>query len=401
MTSHRRKGSPEHHVYEPADVEDRVLAAEEPPVTIEPPAETAMLEPVIDIGPSIPVFDHAAVIRQIELMIGRPWYGDREEYLGSPLPGFSESDQLRFDRLVALSNNTHEGRRPLLFGTDGMVSALTQARLNCPGFEAVIDLIIRATILSRRTGTPIFVPPILLLGLPGTGKTHASQHIARALGREIHAINCATNSDAQALVVGHPTTWRGARMGQLTEAIAMGATAQPVILLDEIDKLVTHWSEKPYHTLLTILERENSRALLDEFLRVPFDLSGVIFIATANDAVALPDFIIDRLTVFTIARPRDEQLLAIAGLIAADIVAELRGGVAMPTDHVLRRAARYNPRRIGKLLRLAFGFAAADGRDALIIADVVAAEGLAAGSDQPRPIGFLAGARDRGPELLP
>lgn len=390
MTSHRRKGSPEQHVYEPAEVEALMLAEEEAPIAIEPPAEPTVLKPAVDVGTTIPVFDHAAVLRQIELMIGRPWYGDREEYLGSPLPSFSESDQLRLDRLVALSNDTREGRRPLLFGTDGMVSALTQARLNCPGFEAVIDLVIRATILSLRTGTPLFVPPILLLGPPGTGKTHASQQIARALGTEIHAISCATNSDAQALVVGHPTSWKAASMGQLTEAMAMGSTAQPVVLLDEVDKLSTHISEKPYHTLLTVLEGETSRALMDEFVRVPFDLSGVVFVATANDVDALPDFIIDRLTVFTITPPRDEQLLAVAGLIATNIVAELRGGVAMPAQDVLRRAARYNPRRIGKLLRLAFGFAAADRRDALTIADIAAAETIVVGTAQARPIGFLA-----------
>lgn len=397
MTSHRRKGSPERNVYEPKDLENLVLAAEEPPLSMEPPAEASIPEPAVDIVPSIPVFDHTAVIRQIELMIGRRWYGDREEYLGSPLPSFSESDQLRFDRLVSIYNDSKEGRRPLLLGTDGMVSALTQTRRLCPGFEAAIDLVIRATILSLRTGTPLFVPPLLLLGPPGTGKTHASQLIARALGTEIHAISCATNSDAQALVVGHPTSWKAARMGQLTEAMAMGSTAQPVVLLDEVDKLSTHSSEKPYHTLLTVLEGETSRALMDEFVRVPFDLSGVVFVATANDVDALPDFIIDRLTVFTIAPPRDEALLAVAGLIAANIVSELRGCVAMPTQDVLRGAARHNPRRLGKLLRVAFGFAAADGRDALTLGDIVAAETLVAGVVQARPIGFLAarGERDR------
>jgi ATP-dependent Lon protease len=397
MTIRRRRGSPERYITEMADKEVLTVAAQDPPTPQVLPAEPPILEAVVDMALSVPIYDHGVALRQIELMIGRRWHGDREEYLGSPLPSMNESDQLRFDRLVALYHDLQEGRRPLLFGTDGMVSALTQTRRLCPGFEAVIDLIIRATILSRRTATPLFVPPILLLGPPGTGKTHASQLIARALGTEIHAISCATNSDAQALVVGHPTSWKAARMGQLTEAMAMGSTAQPVVLLDEIDKLSTHSSEKPYHTLLTVLEGENSRALLDEFVRVPFDLSGVILVATANDVDALPDFIIDRLTVFTITPPRDEALLAVTGLIAANIVAELRGGVAMPSDAVLRRAARHNPRRLGKLLRLAFGFAAADGRDALTITDIIAAETLVAGAAQARPIGFLAarGERDR------
>ncbi|MCP4560765.1 MAG: AAA family ATPase [Bosea sp.] len=390
MTIRRRRGSPERYIIEMADEEVATVAAQDPPTAPVPPAEPPIPKAVVDAAPSVPVYDHGVALRQIELLIGRQWHGDREEYLGSPLPSLSESDQLRFDRLVALYNDPQEGRRPLLFGTDGMVSALTRTRRLCPGFEAVIDLVIRATILSRRTGTPLFVPPILLLGPPGTGKTHASQLIARALVTEIHAISCATNSDAQALVVGHPTSWKAARMGQLTEAMAMGSTAQPVVLLDELDKLSTHSSEKPYHTLLTVLEGENSRALLDEFVRVPFDLSGVVFIATANDGDALPNFIIDRLTVFTIAKPRDEALLAVTGLIAANIVAELRGCVAMPTHDVLRRAARHNPRRLGKLLRLAFGFAAADGRDALTLADIVAAETIVVGAAQARPIGFLA-----------
>jgi ATP-dependent Lon protease len=390
MTIRCRRGSPERYITEMADEEVLTVAAQDSPAAPVLRAETPIPELVVNAAPSVPVYDHGVALRQIELLIGRQWHGDREEYLGSPLPSFSESDQLRFDRLVALYHDPQEGRRSQLFGTDGMVAALTQARRLCPGFDAVIDLMIRATILSLRTGTPLFVPPILLLGPPGTGKTHASQQIARALGTEIHAISCATNSDAQALVVGHPTSWKAARMGQLTEAMAMGSTAQPVVLLDEIDKLSTHSSEKPYHTLLTVLEGETSRALMDEFVRVPFDLSGVVFVATANDVDVLPDFIIDRLTVFTITPPRDEALLAVTGLIATNIVAELRGGVAMPAQDVLRRAARHNPRRIGKLLRLAFGFAAADRRDALTIADIVAAETLVAGTAQARPIGFLA-----------
>lgn len=372
-----KRGSRKAAAIEPAATE--VAAIPEAPLPV----------PVDDSATTMAVYDHAAVERQIELLIGRPYYGNQEEYLGSPLPTLNESDQSRLDRLIALHQDPRAGRRNLLFGSLELVANLARIRDRCPGFEAIIDLICRAVVLAMRTGTPLFVPPLLLVGPPGTGKTHASREAASALRTDIHSVSCATNSDAQAVVVGHPTSWKAARMGVLTEAMASGSSAQPVILLDEIDKLQTHWSEKPYNTLLTLLERENSSALVDEFVRAPFDLSGAIIIATANDIKALPAFIIDRFTTFAIDPPFGKALLAVTRLIAEDVVAELRDAVAMPADDVLLRAARHNPRRLGKLLRLAFGFAASQERDALTIGDIEAAETLAIGTAQSRPIGFI------------
>lgn len=351
----------------------------------------------VPVPPTKAVYDRHAVLREIEMLLGRRYYRHLEEFHGSPT-AFNEADQSRYDRLLALYHDARAGQRPLLIATQEHVTALGLVRTRCPGFEPVVDLIIRSAVLSMRTGTPIAVPAIMLLGPPGVGKTHSSRQIAAALDTDIHAINCAVNSDAQALVVGHPTSWKSARMGQLTEALANGTTAQPVILLDEADKLVTHQSEKPYNTLLTVLEPENSRALVDEFVRVPFDLSGAIFIATANDIGALPDFIVDRLVTFFIAPQRGDALLAVTRLIAEGIVGELQGGVAVPSVDVLTRAARHNPRRLGNLLRLAFGYAAAGGRAALTIADIVAAEELVTVSPQARPIGFLAAHCEEGPD---
>lgn len=368
----------------------RKAAATEPAATeVAAIPEAPLPVPVDDSATTTAVYDHAAVERQIELLIGRPYYGDKEEYLGSPFPTLSESDQSRLDRLISLHQDLRAGHRNLLFGSLELVANLQRIRKGCPGFEGIIDLVSRAVALAMRTGTPLFVPPLLLVGPPGTGKTHASRQIASALRTDIHAINCATNSDAQALVVGHPTSWKAARMGVLTEAMASGTSAQPVILLDEIDKLETHWSEKPYNTLLTLLERENSSALVDEFLRVSFDLSGAIIIATANDIAALPPFIIDRFTILAVDAPIGKALLSVTRLIAEGVVAELRDAVAMPSEAVILRAARHNPRRLGKLLRLAFGFAAKAERDELTLDDIAAAEALAGGSAQARPIGFI------------
>ena len=111
-------------------------------------------------------------------------------------------------------------------------------------------------------------------------------------------------------------------MGVVTEAILGGDIGNPLIVLDEIDKFVTHSAEKPYNSLLALLEPENACALVDEYLRVPFDLSRCMILATANDGDLLPSFIQDRFLIVTIAPPDGAMLHAIARRIAADIIAE-------------------------------------------------------------------------------
>ena len=176
-------------------------------------------------------------------------------------------------------------------------------------------------------------------------------------------------------------------MGMLIEALATSSSASPVFLLDEVDKFVTHRDEQPFHVLLNVLEAENAEALLDKYLRVRFDASHAIFIATANDISVLPEFILYRFLVVPIATPTDHALIAVTRQIAAKVVTPLRR--PMPDDAVLAALAKRNPRRIGRVLRLAHGYAAADGRETLTPADVTAADALASREQSPAPIGFM------------
>jgi ATP-dependent Lon protease len=251
----------------------------------------------------------------------------------------------------------------------------------------VTALVDRAVALSIMTGTPLSLPPLLLAGPPGIGKTHFAKSLAAVLGVPTHAWSCATNSDAMQLITGHPTSWRGARMGLLTEAIVTSGSANPVVLLDEIDKFVTHRDEQPYNILLNVLESENAEALLDEYLRVRFDVSRACIVATANDVSVLPDFIRDRFLIVRIVSPTGADLLALTRQIAAKIITPL--GLPMPGDTVMAALARHHPRRIARVLRLALGFAAAQGRDALVPADVAAADALASAQAAGPSIGFI------------
>ncbi|WP_439492032.1 AAA family ATPase [Bosea sp. (in: a-proteobacteria)] len=342
--------------------------------------------PVETAATTIPVFDREEVERQVTLAWG--FEPRLEEHLGPP-PALGPEEGPRVDRLLSMLKDLRGSQRALLFGTPRLREALAQVHPACPSFAEVISLYERAAALSAMTGAPVSVPPVLLLGDPGIGKTHASKAIAAALGVDIHAFSCATSSDAQALLVGHPPTWRGARPGVLTEAMIASASAQPCVLLDEVDKFMTHPTEQPYAVLLSALEPENARAMRDEYLQVPFNVAKAFFILTANDAGQIPGFIMDRVLAFQIAPPSGDALVVIARNIVGDVVASLRGGVSMPEDVVLHRLARSNPRGIKKLVRLAYGFAAAAGRGRLELVDIDAAEAVATGTSKPARIGFL------------
>lgn len=337
----------------------------------------------------VAIYDRGALLTQLELAYGRPYLFEKEEEYGLAQPVLTLEEQSRLERLRCLAEDDRGPNRNLLFGTPEIRDELVTVRADCPNFTDVVDLVDRAVALSIASGAPVSMPPILLSGPPGCGKTYASKAIANALGVAIQAHSCATNSDAQQLLVGHPTSWKGARMSIVNEMLLSGGTAQPVLLLDEIDKFQTHRDEQPYHTLLNLLEAENSQSLLDEYLRLSFDLSRVIIIATANDVDALPAFIRDRLLAFDINPPTGEALFSVTRRIAMIAVAETNGLMGIPADAIIQRLARAHPRRIARIVRLALGYAACAGRDHLTVDDVDAADGLASPAVMAKPIGFL------------
>src|SRR5712672_4382272 len=180
-----------------------------------------------------------------------------------------------------------------------------------PNFAVVLEDIRKHLALCVDSEDSVELPPMLLLGEPGIGKTHFARRIAELLGTGYGFVPMSSLT-AGWVLSGASSQWKNAKPGKVFDTFLNGDYANPVIVVDELDKSSSDGSYDPLGALYELLEAETATRFIDEFVELPIDASGAVWLATANDASRIPEPLVNRLTVYEIEPPDDAGSLRIA-----------------------------------------------------------------------------------------
>lgn len=254
-----------------------------------------------------------------------------------------------------------------------------------PNFTEVLDDVKRQLALCQDSRDALEITPMLLLGPPGIGKTHFAREISQLLGTGLGFISMSSLT-AGWVLSGASSQWKGARPGKVFETLVEGAYANPVMVVDEIDKARGEHAYDPLGALYSLLEHDTAQQFTDEFAEVAIDASQVIWVATANDERAIPEPILNRMNVFEVHAPDRDAARTIAQRLYRSIRAQHDWGRHFdeePAEAALERMAGIAPREMRRAWMTGFGNARLDGRGTVEVAD------LPEMGSRKSPLGFV------------
>jgi ATP-dependent Lon protease len=241
-----------------------------------------------------------------------------------------------------------------------------------PNFAEVLDDVKRQLALCEDSRDALEITPLLLLGPPGVGKTHFARALSHLLGTGMGFISMSSMT-AGWVLSGASSQWKGARPGKVFETLVDGQYANPVMVVDEIDKAGGEHAYDPLGALYSLLEHDTAQAFVDEFAEVPIDASQLIWVATANDQRSIPEPILNRMNVYEVQAPDFEAARRIAFKLYAGIRAEHDWGSRFepqPRTETLDRLAEMAPREMRRAWMTGFGNAKLDHRDHILPRDL-------------------------------
>jgi ATP-dependent Lon protease len=282
---------------------------------------------------------------------------DVEKALHELSPTANEALRAVYEKMLRLGGQRFTVKPSALPEMDALFDEL-------PNFTAVLEDIRKHVALCIDSNDCVEVPPMLLLGEPGIGKTHFARKISQLLGTGFGFVPMSSLT-AGWVLSGASSQWKNAKPGKVFDTFVNGDYANPVIVVDEIDKASADGQYDPLGALYELLEVETATRFVDEFVELPIDASGAVWLATANEVGRIPDPLLSRLAVYEIEAPD----AAGAARIARTIYSEIRGahdwGKQFPetlSEPALDKLASLPPREMRRAIHSAFGNAKIAGR---------------------------------------
>jgi len=283
--------------------------------------------------------------------------GDVERALQELPPSSNEALRTVYEKMLRLGGQRFTVKPSAMPSMDELFDEL-------PNFTAVLEDIRRQLALCIDSNDSIELAPALLLGEPGIGKTHFARRVAQLLGTGFGFVPMSSLT-AGWILSGASSQWKNSKPGKVFETFLHGDYANPVMVIDELDKAADGGQYDPLGALYGLLESATAMQFVDEFVEIPIDASGAVWFATANDAARIPEPILNRMNVYEIEPPDAEG----SARIARSIYREIRGahdwGRRFPEEPgaaLIEKLAAFTPREMRRAVQTAFGNAKIAGR---------------------------------------